>query len=100
MANNELSGPLAQAFLYREIAKIENRKYTYRFVFAPETIGIIAYLERVGDDLIKNLEAGYVLTCVGDRGDLTYKRSKRMTSSADRVAEHVLKHSGKKPFNH
>ncbi len=95
MANNELSGPLVQAFLYREIAKITNRKYTYRFVFAPETIGIIAYLERVGKDLIEKLEAGYVLTCVGDRGDLTYKRSKQMTSSADRVAEHVLKHSGK-----
>ncbi|MDG1262020.1 MAG: DUF4910 domain-containing protein [Flavobacteriales bacterium] len=95
MANNELSGPLAQAFLYKEIAKLKNRKYTYRFVFAPETIGIIAYLDRVGDQLLKNLEAGYVLTCVGDRGPLTYKRSKQGQSVADRTAEHVLKHSEK-----
>lgn len=95
MANNELSGPLVQAFLYREVAKIESRKYTYRFVFAPETIGIIAYLFRVGPHLKEKLDAGYVLTCCGDRGALTYKRSKRVNSLADRAAEHVLKHSGK-----
>lgn len=95
MANNELSGPLAQAFLYREIAALENRKYTYRFVFAPETIGIIAYLDRVGKQLVEALDAGYVLTCCGDRGALTYKASKRGNSLADRVARHVLQYSGK-----
>jgi aminopeptidase-like protein len=95
MANNELSGPLVQAFLYRLIAGMANRRYTYRFVFAPETIGIVGYLDRIGQHLKTNLDAGYVITCVGDRGELTYKRSKRETSLADRVAEHVLRHSGK-----
>lgn len=95
MANNELSGPLVQAFIYQQLAQMKDRKYTYRFVFAPETIGIIAYLDRIGDQLKKNLDAGYVITCVGDRGALTYKRSKRPDSLADRVAEHVLKYSGK-----
>ncbi len=95
MANNELSGPLVQAFLYRLIAGMPNRKYTYRFVFAPETIGIIAYLERIGEHLRAQLDAGYVITCCGDRGDFTYKQSKNPTSLADRVAVHVLKYSGK-----
>jgi aminopeptidase-like protein len=95
MANNELSGPLVQAFLYRLIAGMANRRYTYRFVFAPETIGIVGYLDRIGQHLKTHLDAGYVITCVGDRGELTYKRSKRETSLADRVAEHVLRHSGK-----
>lgn len=90
MAINELSGPLVTAFLYREIAKLPNRKYTYRFVFAPETIGIIAYLDRVGEQLKKLLKAGYVVTCVGHDGKFTYKRSKQKMSIADRVAEHVL----------
>ncbi|MCH2197532.1 MAG: DUF4910 domain-containing protein [Flavobacteriales bacterium] len=96
MANNELSGPLVQAFLYQKIAAMPKRKYTYRFVFAPETIGIIAYLDRVGGQLLEKLDAGYVLTCVGDRGDLTFKRSKRVDCLATRVAEHVLRYSGKK----
>jgi aminopeptidase-like protein len=95
MANNELSGPLVQAFLYRLIAGMANRRYTYRFVFAPETIGVIAYLHRVGAHLMEHLDAGYVVTCCGDRGNLTYKQSKRADSLADRAALHVLKHSGK-----
>jgi len=95
MANNELAGPLAAAFLYKKIAELPRRRYTYRFVFAPETIGVIAYLARTGLHLKEKLDAGYVLTCCGDPGDFTYKRSKRGDSLADRAAEHVLRHSGK-----
>lgn len=91
MANNELSGPLAQAFLYRAIAVMKERRYTYRFVFLPETIGAIAYLSRVGEELKEKLDAGYVLTCIGDSGKFTYKRSKQETSLADRAAEHILR---------
>lgn len=91
MANNELSGPLAQAFLYKQLAAMPKRRYTYRFLFAPETIGVIAFLAERGEKLKKNLRAGYVLTCCGDAGALTYKRSKHRSSLADRAAEHVLK---------
>jgi aminopeptidase-like protein len=45
-----------------------------------------------GELLKKNLRAGYVLTCCGDPGNLTYKRSKHHTSIADRAAEHILKY--------
>ncbi|MEO0403791.1 MAG: DUF4910 domain-containing protein [Bacteroidota bacterium] len=95
MANNELSGPLAAIFLYRRLAAQKNRRHTYRFVFAPETIGVIAYLSKVGKHLKENMMAGYVLTCCGDRGELTFKESKRINSLADQIAKHVLKHSGK-----
>lgn len=93
MAINELSGPLVTAFLYKALSAIENRKYTVRFVFAPETIGIIAYLHRIGKHLSERLEAGYVITCVGHEGQFTYKRSRQGNSLADRAAEHVLKFS-------
>jgi aminopeptidase-like protein len=96
MANNELSGPLATAFLYQKIAALPERKYTYRFLFAPETIGVIAFLAARGQHLMKHLMAGYVLTCCGDRGDFTYKRSKHRNSVADRAAEHVLRFTDKK----
>lgn len=91
MANNELSGPLVQAFLYQKIAALPKRKYTYRFLFAPETIGVIAYLNTVGDHLKQKLVAGYVLTCCGDSGSFVYKQSKQVNSLADIVARHVLK---------
>lgn len=94
MAINELSGPLVSAFLYQALAAIPNRKHTVRFVIAPETIGIIAYLHRIGNHLTEKLEAGYVITCVGHEGQFTYKRSKRGDTIADKAAEHVLHHSG------
>jgi aminopeptidase-like protein len=90
MANNELSGPLAAIFLAREIAAIPERKYSYRFVFLPETIGAIALLHRLGTHFKEHLKAGYVLTCCGDRGDITYKHSKRGDSLADRAALNLL----------
>lgn len=94
MANNELSGPLALAFVYRELAKLKNRKYSYRFVIAPETIGVISFLHEFGDRLKENLDAGYVLTCCGDSGKFNYKRSKYSSAKGDKMAEHILKRSG------
>lgn len=91
LANNELSGPLVAAFLYDELRKIEKRKYTYRFLFAPETIGALYHLSIYGEGWKKNLKAGFVLTCVGDSGNFTYKRSRRCNSLADRAVELILK---------
>lgn len=90
MANNELSGPLVAAYLFRELQTLRRRRFTYRFVFVPETIGAIAYLSLHGDHLKSTVDAGLVLTCVGDRGPFTYKRSRRGQSLIDRAAENVL----------
>lgn len=94
MANNELSGPLVSAFIYSELKKIKNRRYTYRFVFVPETIGVIAYLSVHGEKLKEKLAAGYVVTCIGDSGSFTYKKSRSGNSLADRAAKLVLEQSG------
>jgi aminopeptidase-like protein len=90
MANNELSGPVVAAHLAAAVRALPDRRYTYRFLFVPETIGSIAYLARFGDRLRERLAAGYVITCAGDPGPFTYKRSRRGDTLADRVAEHVL----------
>jgi aminopeptidase-like protein len=92
MANNELSGPLATAFIYKTLLeKIPNPRFTYRFIFIPETIGAIAFLHKNGDHLKRTLTAGFVMTCCGDPGNITYKLSKRKDSKGDRAAQHILK---------
>jgi aminopeptidase-like protein len=93
LANNELSGPVIAAHLARAL-RDRPRRLTYRILFLPETIGSIAYLHRFGDRLLERLRAGYVITCAGDPGPFTYKRSRRGDSLADRAAEHVLRASG------
>lgn len=90
LANNELSGPLVTAFLYRRLAALKRRRLTYRFVFLPETIGSLAYLNMRGEHLREHLVAGYVVTCAGDSGPYTYKRSRIGDSVADLAAVHVL----------
>jgi aminopeptidase-like protein len=94
MANNELSGPLVLAFLYRQLAQKASRKYTYRFAIGPETIGSLCYLSVRGAHLAQNLVSGLVVTCVGDDGRFTYKQSRRGDSPVDRVAGATLKHEG------
>ncbi len=94
MANNELSGPVLCAVLARLLAAGERPRHTYRFLFVPETIGAIAYLARFGDRLRAHLLAGWVVTCIGDPGAFTYKRSRQGGALCDRIAEHVLGTSG------
>lgn len=94
LANNELSGPLALAFLYERVAALPRRRFTYRFVLAAETIGAICYLSARGEQLLANLAAGYVMTCLADRGDFTYKLSRRADTLADRAARLVLRDHG------
>jgi len=91
LANNELSGPLVMAFLYQRLVKMHSRKYTYRFVMLPETIGSICYLSKRGKHLSKYLIAGYIMSCLGDTGNFTYKKSRQENSLGDKAAQIVLK---------
>lgn len=93
MANDSLSGVVVATQLAK-LLRERKRRFSYRFIFVPETIGAIAYLAQHGDHLKAHTHAGLVLTCCGDQGDFTYKRSRRGTAVIDRIVEHVLRHSG------
>ncbi len=94
MASNELSGPLVSSFLYQAL-KTKKLRYTYRFVFVPETIGSIYYLSRYGNHLKEKLVAGFVITTIGDDGKFTYKKTRRGNALPDRATELVLKQQEK-----
>ncbi len=96
MANNELSGPLAILSLYHRIKKWPRRRFTYRFLLNPETIGSLCFLYNHYEYLKDNLEAGLVLTCLGGPGQsLTYKASRRDDGLIDRVMRYLGKSSKK-----
>jgi aminopeptidase-like protein len=74
-----------------ELAKtLDNPYYTYRFIFAPGTIGAITWLAR-NAARVEQVKHGLVLACAGDRGQLTYKQSRRGDAEIDRVLAHVLR---------
>ncbi|MER7848402.1 DUF4910 domain-containing protein [Kitasatospora sp. NPDC096077] len=88
LANDNMAGVAVAVFLAKELAKRDNW-YTYRFVFAPGTIGAITWLAR-NAERIEQVKHGLVLACAGDRGRLTYKQSRRGDAEIDRVLRHVL----------
>jgi aminopeptidase-like protein len=90
LANNELSGPLVSAFIYKNLIEQKEFKYTYRFIFIPETIGSIYSLSVKGEHWKKHLQAGFVVTCIGDNGKFTYKKSRIGNTLVDRVTETIL----------
>ena len=92
MANNELSGPVVLnkliLFLKERFKKLN---YSYRFVLLPETIGSIAYLSKYKNHLKKNVICGYNLTCLGDKGNFSYIKSRNGNTLADSAIESSLK---------
>ena len=88
MANDNLSGPVLLTELAKNLA-LEERHYSYRFLFIPETIGAITWLSK-NEHKLNKIVGGLVATCIGDDGVIQYKRS-RQTTMIDNVVEKVLK---------
>lgn len=88
LANDNLSGVALAAVLAEALAG-RPRELTYRFLFIPGTIGAITWLA-LNEVKARDIRAGLVLTGLGDRGRLTYKRSRRGQTEVDRAAALVL----------
>ena len=91
MANNELSGPALLSALMLHLKSLKERRFTYRILILPETIGSIAYISKNKNKLIKNTLAAFNVTCVGDDNQFSFLPSKYNNSYTDKVAEFTLK---------
>ena len=92
MANNELSGPAVTTFIGKWLMAQKKRRYTYRIIFIPETIGSIVYLSHNLSSMKENIQAGFNITCIGDDRSFSYLASRYGKTLADRVICHVLSH--------
>lgn len=93
LANDNMAGVAVAVEVAKRLA-VQKPRYTYRFIFAPGTIGAITWLAR-NFERVDRIHGGVTIACAGDRGSLTYKRSRRGDAPMDRAMEHVLRESGR-----
>lgn len=92
LCNDNLSGVVLLAHLAKFLTGIK-LKYSYRFLFIPETIGAITWLYQ-NEKHLPNIRFGLVATCVGDPGISTYKKSRGSVNTIDKIVQKVLEDSG------
>lgn len=88
LANDNLSGIALLAMLGAALGDARPR-LSYRLLFAPGTIGSITWLA-ANQESVPRIRHGLVISCVGDGGGPTYKRSRRGDAAVDRAMEYVL----------
>ncbi|MDZ8260536.1 DUF4910 domain-containing protein [Nostoc sp. ChiQUE01b] len=91
LCNDNLSGIAIATFIAKYLSQTTPR-YSYRFLWIPGTIGSITWLA-LNEAKVNNIKHGLVLTCLGDSGNFTYKKSRRGDTEIDKVAAYVLKNS-------
>lgn len=92
LCNDNLSG-IAVAVMLAETMAARSRRYSFRFLFIPGTIGSITWLAQ-NEQRVPHIRHGLVLTGVGDAGSVTYKKSREGNAEIDRAMAHVLRYSG------
>lgn len=101
LANDNLSAIAVAIELARKLVQ-RPRRFSYRFLFAPGTIGAITWLH-FNQDASQRIRHGLVLACLGDDGSPSYKRSRRGDAAIDRYTVRALREAGNtnrvKPFS-
>ena len=91
LCNDNLSGIVLAVSLAKYLSQASLR-YSYRFLFIPGTIGSITWL-CLNEPKVSKIKHGLVISCVGDSGTVTYKRSRRGNAEIDRAVISVLRDS-------
>ncbi|MCC5619894.1 DUF4910 domain-containing protein [Nostoc sp. CHAB 5715] len=91
LCNDNLSGIAIATFIAKYLSQT-TPKYSYRFLWIPGTIGSITWLA-LNEAKVNNIKHGLVLTCLGDSGKFTYKKSRRGNAEIDKIAAYVLRNS-------
>ena len=90
MANNELSGPSILCEIINYIKHLPNRRYTYRFILGPETLGAVCYLSKNLELLKSKVKCGFILSCVGDDRGYSHVQSRYGNNLADKALSSAL----------
>lgn len=89
LCNDNASG-IALVSLFGALLRERSPRLSYRIVFAPSTIGSLAWLAQ-NEHRLERIRAGLVVGLVGDASPLSYKRSRRGNTEIDAIAAKVVR---------
>ncbi|MBI5557306.1 MAG: DUF4910 domain-containing protein [Deltaproteobacteria bacterium] len=92
LANDNLSGVALAVSVMKTLASMPDRQYSYRLLLWPESIGATTYLAS-HEQILEKVVGGYVFTCCGDAGPITYKKSYFGNTLIDQAALHALRYA-------
>lgn len=88
MCNDNLSGIGVLTAVGKALQGLD-RRWSYRLLFIPGTIGSITWLAR-NPEAATRVHAGMVLAGLGDRGPLSWKQSRNTNTAIDRAVARAL----------
>ena len=91
MANNETSGIILAMSLIKYFQKKKLEK-SIRFIFVPENIGSIAYISKNLQKIKKNMIGGFILSCVGDEKNYSFKPTRMENTFVDEALKSAFKY--------
>ena len=93
LANDNLSGVAVCSQLAAELSRRSSLRYSYRFLFAPGTIGAISWLAH-NRATTERIRFGLTAANLGDSGGFSYKRSRQGRAAIDRLVLEALEGRG------
>lgn len=84
MCNDNLSGVAVATELAKYLKSRKDNFYTYKIIFIPETIGAINWLSK-NKNQVSSIEAGFILTCVGDQNNINVKSPRNKNCLTNKV---------------
>lgn len=93
--NDSLSGIPVLIDIFKRLKKLPNRKYSYRLMIVPETIGSITYLSH-HPEIIKNSVGGIFAEMLGNKEELVAQNSRNPNSFINFLFKEALQINGYK----
>ena len=90
LANDNVSGLVVMTALAAELAARPRRRFGYRFLFLPATIGSVAWLATSLEQKGRRIRHGLVAAGLGDEGEFHYKKTRNGDAPIDRIVPRAL----------
>lgn len=90
-ANDDISGIVVGIEVMKRLAKLKNRKYSYRLIIAPEHLGTVFYLSKISKTIAASFKFAFFLEMLGTDKKFALQQSFFGNSIIDKAAHNYFR---------